>query len=325
MHTDLLRELEPTVERALERHLATAKEWFPHEYVPWSEGRDYDLEPWEPRHSRLDPAAQAALELNLLTEDNLPSYHFEIAQRFGRDGAWGTWVHRWTAEEGRHAQCIRDYLLATRGVDPYRLERDRMETMQQGYADPYASPAETMVYVAFQELATRVSHRNTGSMCGEPVAERLLARVAADENLHMIFYRELVKAALAIDPPAVARAIHTVLSSFAMPGTVTPGYAKRAMTIAQAGVYDLRIHLDDVVTPVLRHWDLFHAPGLDGEDGTRALEDLEAFLADLDSRADRQRGLLAARAERAAAAAAAAAEAEAEAPAGTPAGAPAAG
>ena len=52
---------------------------------------------------RSPPIAQIAFEVNLLTEDNLPSYHREIADAFGRDGAWGTWVHRWTAEEGRHA------------------------------------------------------------------------------------------------------------------------------------------------------------------------------------------------------------------------------
>ena len=39
---------------------------------------------------------------NLLTEDNLPSYHREIAENFSQDGAWGTWVGRWTAEENRH-------------------------------------------------------------------------------------------------------------------------------------------------------------------------------------------------------------------------------
>ena len=40
--TDLLSELEQVVETNLNRHLATAKEWFPHEYVPWSQGTDYD-------------------------------------------------------------------------------------------------------------------------------------------------------------------------------------------------------------------------------------------------------------------------------------------
>ena len=32
----LLRELEPTVETLLGRHLTTTKEWFPHEVVPYS-------------------------------------------------------------------------------------------------------------------------------------------------------------------------------------------------------------------------------------------------------------------------------------------------
>jgi len=49
--------------------------------------------------------------------------------------------------------------------------------------------------VSFQELATRVAHRNTGRISGDPVCDQLLARVAADENLHMIFYRNLLAAA----------------------------------------------------------------------------------------------------------------------------------
>ena len=44
--------------------------------------------------------------VNLLTEDNLPSYHREIATFFGRDGAWGAWVGRWTAERaGTASPC----------------------------------------------------------------------------------------------------------------------------------------------------------------------------------------------------------------------------
>ena len=46
--------------------------------------------------------ARTALVVNLLTEDNLPSYHRDIYESFGTDGAWGTWISRWTAEEGRH-------------------------------------------------------------------------------------------------------------------------------------------------------------------------------------------------------------------------------
>src|SRR3954451_3534417 len=81
----LLAELEPVVAANLDRHLAAAKEWMPHEYVPWGEGRDFVTDPWEIEQSKLSPVARTAFEVNLLTEDNLPSYHFEIASRFGRD------------------------------------------------------------------------------------------------------------------------------------------------------------------------------------------------------------------------------------------------
>ncbi len=33
----MLRELEPSVERLLNRHLNVAQDWLPHQYVPWGE------------------------------------------------------------------------------------------------------------------------------------------------------------------------------------------------------------------------------------------------------------------------------------------------
>jgi acyl-[acyl-carrier-protein] desaturase len=257
---DLMRELEPAVESNLNRHLSVAQEWMPHEYVPWSAGQDFagdDGIAWTPEQSALSPAAQTAFEVNLLTEDNLPSYHHEIATAFGRDGAWGTWVHRWTAEEGRHACCIRDYLLVTRAVDPISLERDRMATMEVGYNAEGKDLVRVLAYVSFQEVATRIAHRNTGRLCGEPVADRLLARISADENLHMVFYRDLVRAALEVDPDRTVVAIAAEVLGFQMPGTGIPRFARKSVQIAKAGIYDLRIHRDDVVSPVLRHWKVF--------------------------------------------------------------------
>src|SRR5262249_44194992 len=192
-------------------------------------------------------------EVNLLTEDNLPSYHREVERTFGLDGAWGTWVNRWTAEEGRHAYCIRDYLLVTRGVDPDQLEQARMQVMQTGYPAVDKSTLQVLAYVSFQDLATRISHRNTGKYTADPVAERLLTRVATDENLHMVFYRNLVKAALDIAPSRTVRAITDEVVGFEMPGAVIPGFTRKAAQIAKAGIYDLRIHHDAVVWPLLRH------------------------------------------------------------------------
>ena len=285
----LLKELEPAVERNLDRHLAAARDWMPHEYVPWSQGRDFALlggEPWSVEQSTLQPIARTALEVNLLTEDNLPSYLRELDRSLGRDGAWGVWANRWTAEEGRHAMCLRDYLLVTRGVDPEGLERARMATVQLGYDSGDKSLLHACAYVSFQELATRVSHRNTGRFADDAVAERLLARIAMDENLHMIFYRDLVRAALEQAPDQMDRAIAHEVAGFQMPGSVVPGFERRAVQIASAGIYDLRIHHDDVVMPLLRHWGVFELEGL-GVSGEQARDELATVLSALDARATR--------------------------------------
>ncbi|MFY1694441.1 MULTISPECIES: acyl-ACP desaturase [unclassified Solwaraspora] len=289
--TALLIELEPVVADNLNRHLGLAKEWFPHEYVPWSEGRTFDGllggEAWSPEDSQIPDIARTALIVNLLTEDNLPSYHHEIASLFGRDGAWGTWVHRWTAEEGRHGIAIRDYLTVTRAVDPVALERARMEHMSNGYANVHGDEVlHSLAYVSFQELATRISHRNTGKATGDPHCERLLARVAADENLHMMFYRNLLGAAFELAPSQAMRAVADVVADFQMPGAGIDGFARKSVAIALAGIYDLRQHRDEVLAPVLRQWDIWNVTGLDA-DGEAAREQLAAQMDQLETAAAR--------------------------------------
>jgi acyl-[acyl-carrier-protein] desaturase len=287
----MLIELEQVVEENLNRHLKVAKEWFPHEYVPWSDGRNFDGpldgDPWSPEDSKMSDVARSSLIVNLLTEDNLPSYHHEIAILFGRDAAWGDWVHRWTAEEGRHGIAIRDYLLTSRAVDPVQLERLRMDHMSTGYESAHSEDLiRSLAYVSFQELATRVSHRNTGKLTNDPVADALLGRVAADENLHMIFYRNLLAAALELSPNETMRAITDVVTTFQMPGTDIAGFQRKAVEMAIAGVYDLRQHRDDVVAPVLRFWNVFEVEGLDAE-GEQARTELAAFMDGLDTQASR--------------------------------------
>ena len=278
----LIRDLEPVVAVELERHLSVQKNWYPHEYVPWSEGRDYagplNGDAWEAKDSRLTAVAQDSLVLNLLTEDNLPSYHTEIAISMGRDSAWGNWIERWTAEEARHSIVIRDYLMATRGVDPYELEDLRMAHMSLGYQTPYDNDMlHTIAYVSFQELATRISHRNTGKISDDPIAEGMLQRVSLDENLHMLFYRNTLAAALDLEPNAAMRAITDVVTNFDMPGANMPGFGRKAVQIALAGIYDLQQHLDDVVAPVLRSWKVFEREDLTG-DGLKARDELKAFM-----------------------------------------------
>jgi acyl-[acyl-carrier-protein] desaturase len=287
---ELLQELVPTAEDNVNRHISMAREWHPHDYVPWDEGRNFAAlggKDYDPEQSKLSDVAQAAMITNLLTEDNLPSYHREIAENFSQDGAWGTWVGRWTAEENRHGIVMRDYLVVTRGVDPVALEEARMIHMTNGFASPAGAGVgllHSVAYVTFQELATRVSHRNTGKVCDDPIADRMLQRIAADENLHMIFYRNITGAAMDISPDQTLQAVSDIVTNFVMPGAGMPNFRRNGVLMAKHGIYDLRQHLEDVVWPVLRKWQVFERNDFTAR-GENKREELAAFLEDLERQA----------------------------------------
>lgn len=287
----ILHELEPIAAENVNRHLGSTKDWYPHDYVPWGEGQNFAAAggtDWTVEQSRLGEVARAAMVTNLLTEDNLPSYHREAAGSFSGDGAWGTWVNRWTAEENRHGIALRDYLVVTRAVDVIALERARMEHVTNGFAATDEERAKhdseflmSISYVTFQELATRVSHRNTGRVCDDPTADRLLQRIAADENLHMIFYRNICGAGFDISPDQTLRAVTDIVTNFQMPGAGMPNFRRHGVLMAKHGIYDLRQHLEEVVMPVLRKWNVFERDDFSSE-GEKTREELAAFLEQLE-------------------------------------------
>jgi acyl-[acyl-carrier-protein] desaturase len=265
----LLDSLKDTASALFERHLTKTKEWFPHELVPWSRGRDFVAgEEWDPDEFALSAAVRSALFVNLLTEDNLPYYFHSISQLLTEDGVWGEWNRRWTAEEHRHSIVIRDWMTVTRALDPVELERARMAQVSVGFpggANVIGS-CECLVYVTLQELATRISHRNTGRLLGDAAGVEIMTRVAADENLHFLFYRDLTTAALERDPSKVVLAIERQVRGFEMPGTGIKDFGAHANAIAAAGIYDFALHHDQILVPVvLRHWQLEALQGLTPE------------------------------------------------------------
>ena len=132
-------------------------------------GREFSRDkPWDVSQCTISENARTSLVLNLLTEDNLPYYHALLHEYMPKTSAFKAWTHLWTAEEGQHAIAIRSYLLASRNCDPYELEDDRKATMVNGFTPSYDDPVEVFAYTSFQELATRVSHRNAGKITDEP-------------------------------------------------------------------------------------------------------------------------------------------------------------
>jgi acyl-[acyl-carrier-protein] desaturase len=285
----LVSELEPVVAGLLDRHLAQAKEWFPHQLVPYSRGRDFEPDyEWSPEDTSLPEEVRSSLFVNLLTEDNLPHYFRTIDFMFGRHAAWGEWARRWTAEEGRHSIVIRDYLTVTRTLDPVALERARMAQVSRGEVPEPDLPQEGIVYVSLQELATRIAHHNTGKLVDDPVGYEVMKRVAADENRHYLFYRDLASAAMELDPSGMVMAIESQVREFEMPGTGIVDFETHARAIAKAGIYDFKVHHSQILVPVvLRHWAVESVTGLSDE-AERARDALLKRIDRIGKVADRQ-------------------------------------
>jgi acyl-[acyl-carrier-protein] desaturase len=146
------------------------------------------------------------------------------------------------------------------------LERARMAQVECGQIPQPADARSGLAYVALQELATRVAHYNTAKLLDDDAGYEIMKRVAGDENRHYLFYRDLARAALELDPSGMVLAIEREVRNFEMPGTGIIDFQRHAKAIARAGIYDLQVHHQQILVPVvLRHWNLEELDGLTPE------------------------------------------------------------
>jgi acyl-[acyl-carrier-protein] desaturase len=262
---EVLKAIDPQVRALIAEHRERSTRWMPHEVLPWGRGEDFNDKPWAPQQSPLRPEIALALETNLLTEDNLPYYHAQIAKVVDEGSALHEWNGLWTAEESAHAIVMRDYVHLSRALDPARLEVNRLAVMQKGFGRRFADPFEVLAYTAAQELATRISHLSVGQKSGDPALLKVLSLVARDENFHYIFYRAVVKAILDVAPELMLPSIMRQLYTFNMPGEGFDRFAERSAAIAAEGIFGTREYRDEVVKPILFHWGIDKLRGLPPE------------------------------------------------------------
>ena len=143
----LTLELEPVVDTELSRHLATEEAWYAHDYVPFEQGENFAFlggTDWDASSVTLPKPVTDALEILLITKDNLAGYHRELVEHFILEDKWGRWLGRWTAEEHLHAIALRNYLVVTRQIDPTANEDVRVEHVMKGYRADKFSQIETL-------------------------------------------------------------------------------------------------------------------------------------------------------------------------------------
>jgi acyl-[acyl-carrier-protein] desaturase len=87
-----------------------------------------------------------------------------------------------------------------------------------------------------------------------------------------------------LSPDQTMAAVVDVLKNFQMPGHTIEGFGRKSVKIALAGIYDIRQHLDEVIWPVLRAWNVMERNDF-GPQGEALREELAAFLSEMDEQA----------------------------------------
>ncbi|KWX66976.1 acyl-ACP desaturase [Mycobacterium sp. NAZ190054] len=260
----LTLELEPVVLQELRRHLDTEDVWFAHDYVPFDQGENFAFlggRDWEPSQVTLPKKITDALEILLITKDNLAGYHRELVEHFILEDKWGRWLGRWTAEEHLHAVALRNYLVVTREVDPAANEDVRVAHVMKGYrADTYTQ-IETLAFMALWERAHAVFCRNLAQQIDEPVLKALVGRIAQDEERHEEFFANLVAHCLTHMRDETVAAIARRAAGLDLVGADIDAYQDKVATVAEAGIFN-RDQLREVVSDRITAWGLAGEPEL---------------------------------------------------------------
>ena len=250
-----------------------SESWQPSDYLP-----DLTAADWiEQVQSFRGPAAEVSDELlvvlvaDMITEEALPSYAVAL-NNLSRDytgcgpSPWATWSRGWTSEENRHGDLLNAYLRLTGRVDMASIERTIHHLISGGfepraYPDLYAG----LVYTAFQERATKISHANVGKLVGvqgEYNLTRICQKIAADEARHEAFYTRVMKRVFELDPEGALASCRTMFKkAITMPGRKMydgqdPDLFEHFAVVAQRmGVYTIRDYTS-ILLHLIRAWDI---------------------------------------------------------------------
>jgi acyl-[acyl-carrier-protein] desaturase len=252
--------LEHKLKELYDRHMErTARvDWSYHTLIPWERGRNYETDPWAPDQVQISPELAVSVETALLTEVNLPWFTSGLTEVFrGSLEVIQDFIRTWTSEEDQHSNVLETYLLVTRNTDPYRLHRLRKTVVRNAWTPGQASAFEGMAYTSIQELSTQAFYIRVAEAADkeDPQLALILRRLAKDETLHYVFYRDAVKAHLEINPNYIWP-LADVMINFSMPGYLMPHFKERAQIIAEHTNYGIAEFYRQVIKVVVDYWDL---------------------------------------------------------------------
>jgi acyl-[acyl-carrier-protein] desaturase len=270
--TEVLKGLEDFVDQNM-LLLPPDQSWQPTDYLP-----DLRAADWSQQLTDFRAAAKAlpdellvVLVADMVTEEALPSYAVSLNILAGdfhgaSPAAWARWTRGWTAEENRHGDLLNGYLRLTGRVDMKSVELTVHNLITLGFANrAYPDLYGGLVYTAFQERATKISHANVGKLAaqsGDAALTRICQKIAADEARHEAFYTRVMNEVFDADPEGAMATCRAMLRRvIAMPGRKMfdgqdPNLFDHFSAVAQrTGVYTVNDYAD-IVEHLVKTWDI---------------------------------------------------------------------
>jgi len=281
---DVIVHLESFVEEQLPLLRPVNDCWQPSDFLPdmSHEGWHEKVDELRKKTAGLSDEVLVVLVGNIVTEEALPSYQTSLNRIHGlkdETGAslnpWALWMRGWTAEENRHGDLLNKYLYLSGRVNMRSFEITTHYLIKNGF-DPRAGndPYRSIVYVAFQERATKISHTNTGKLaekCGDQTLSKICSVIAGDEARHeeayKRFFRRIVEADAANAVIAFAKMMKQKISMPARlmsDGTEEDLFKQFAVVAQRAGVYTIRDYAE-VVRHLVDTWEVASIPNLSDE------------------------------------------------------------
>jgi acyl-[acyl-carrier-protein] desaturase len=257
--------------------------WQPSDFLPDPTQESFfdDVKEIQKAAKELSYDYWAVLIGDMITEEALPTYESTIMAVNGVDmvhepQGWARWTRAWTAEENRHGDLLSKYVYLAGRVNMKAVETSTQYLIADGYDiktdnDPY----KTFVYTSFQELATNISHRRTGSLAkkhGNASLSKMCAMIAADEMRHHKAYKSFVGSIFEIDPSEMMLAFAEMMKQ----KIVMPAHFLREMNGEKGGIYG---HFSDaaqrlgvytgkdyieILDVLLKDWEISTMTGLNG-------------------------------------------------------------
>jgi acyl-[acyl-carrier-protein] desaturase len=295
---EVVKSMEGFVDQNLSTLLKPVDEsWQPSDFLP-----DLTRDDWRERVAefrvdakRLPDDVLVVLVGDMVTEEALPTYQTWLNRLKGigdptgsSSTPWARWSRGWTSEENRHGDLLNRYLYLTGRVDMRSVETTIHHLINNGF-DPRAGddPYLGFVYTSFQERATKISHRNVGTLAkraGEEQLHKICGMIAGDEARHEKAYKLFMSKVFEIDPNGAVLAFAKMMKAkIAMPAILMHDgkdknlYTKFSLVAQKAGVYTAKDYAD-IIGALVEEWKVAGLSGL--SDGSAKAQDYLCGLAD---------------------------------------------